>query len=143
MGTVDDNSYITFDLDNDKESLIGGLGMGIGVGSQLMFKNGNVRFDAPINSSGLLNVTGGGISFQSDSLHRIGGAGLIMDSLAELVLEKGEMEVTGPLVSEGKMNVSALMRFNSLGKKSSIGGKGMQIGEKGKVEFSSGRVEFN
>jgi hypothetical protein len=66
-----------------------------------------------------------------------------MDSLAELVLEKGEMELTGPLVSEGKMNVSALMRFNSLGKKSSsIGGKGMQIGEKGQLDMRSGSVEF-
>merc|ERR1711871_1752972 len=126
-----------------QDSSIGGQGMQLGAGGALGIKKGRVKFDAPLSSDGLLNMTGGRIDFsKAGAVHRMGGEGLRMGTSSELRVDKGMLRMTGPLNSFGRMNISAQLQFDSP-QDSSIGGQGMQLGAGGALGIKKGRVKFD
>ena len=65
--TVGAGGFIAFN--SEEESLIGGQGLEVALGAQMLFERGEVQFGAALNSSGLLNITSGKAKFNGAIRH--------------------------------------------------------------------------
>jgi hypothetical protein len=127
------------------KNFVRGAGLTVSAGSKVHVESGEVEFEAPLLSDGLVNISAGSkVRFEklAAGAHRVRGEGLRLEKGGSVALEKGEeLEVAGDLISDGALELSGTMRLTKAGGCSQIGGLGAVLQADAEIAVEGGTLE--